>query len=102
MKLIKAALALSAILATSAQANVISYTTDSSYNAATHGNTMVNFDGLNQGAYHYFGKSLTQDGVTFTEADARLFVIRGNYYSGYSGPTYLNNNDGGTTVGLSF
>ncbi len=97
-----AALLLSAIALAPAHANVITYTSMSSYNAATNGNTMVNFNGLDQGGFHYYGDSMTQGDVTFTEADGRLFVLKGNYYSGYNGPSYLNNNGGSSTVNIAF
>lgn len=77
--------------ATASNAAIITYGSLAAFNAATHGQSTVNFDGIApSGGFTYFGNSLTTGGVTFTTPNPNLFVID----QGFSSPTW-NWNSGG-------
>lgn len=86
------------ICAAGAFAAPITYADRTSYLAATSGNTTLDFEAQNNSAYQYHGASLTVDGVSFKQPDARLFVISEQYYStsGHTGDyLHVNGAQGG-------
>ena len=76
-----------------ANATVTSYSTWGAYNAATSGNTTIDFEAQQSNVNPtYYGSSLTVGGVTFSDNEPRLFVLSGGYYGDSFTSNYLNNN----------
>jgi hypothetical protein len=106
MKLKIAALVGASLLAGQAQAQVVTYTNEASYYAATTGNQTFNFAGQALGSAVGLGTTYTQPStptVTFTEPNGRLFFVNQSIYDTAGFPTdYLNNNYGSNTVTINF
>ena len=86
-----------------AQATLTTYNDRSLFNLAVGSTTLIDFEAQQQrpGQFTYYGENLTVNGVSFTQADNRLFVIDPNRYL-TSGTNYLNNNTGYFPVIISF
>ncbi len=86
-----------------ANATVTSYSTWGAYNAATSGNTTIDFEAQQSNVNPtYYGSSLTVGGVTFSDNEPRLFVLSGGYYGDSFTSNYLNNNARGSQIDVSF
>lgn len=101
----KYCIALAALVAMSAQAGIVRQSSRAAYDAATTGNTTLDFEaqgipGTN--APVNFGNSLAVGGVTFGDADGRLFVMSVAYYGDPFGSHYLMENMPNGTMTLSF
>ena len=80
-----------------AQGSVITYTTQASFFAAASGLSTIDFEAQQTGGnITFYGANLTVGGVSFTQADSRLFVFGPSFYSTSSTSNYLNHNDAGT------
>jgi hypothetical protein len=89
--------ALAAAACVDAHANVIQYTTQSAFSAASSALTTIDFSAFATSSYNYYGTQLSTQGVTFSNPAGSLFVFNSSFYgSSGNGPTqggnYLNNN----------
>jgi hypothetical protein len=89
-----------------ARASLITYGTRAAFDAAVGGQTLLTFEPQNPGGPSgvvYYGANLTLGPVSFTQGDARLFVVGQNHYgtAGLSS-SYLNDNDGPQDVIINF
>jgi hypothetical protein len=83
-------------------ATITVYSTPGAYTAATAANTALNFAGPIDYWGDYKGSTFSQQGVTFSEQNARLFVLRPGFYGDLAPSNYLSNNAGSDTVTIDF
>lgn len=100
---IRAALICSLLSLSAQAATITTYLSAQDYAAATTGNTALAFNAeLYSWGGSYLGGAYTTHGVTFSESDSRLYLLRSGYYFDQVGATYLNNNGGSGTVTIDF
>lgn len=99
---IKLIVALAAFASLSAQASITTQSSWAAYNAATTGNTTVDFEAQGNGGAAYYANSLAVGGVNFGDAASRLFVLAGGYYGEGFASHYLNENDYTTNMTVTF
>lgn len=87
-----------------AHSAIMTYSTVDAYNAATTGNTTVDFSAnqYTQNMITVFGTSATFGAVTFGSSGGRLLVLSNHFYADNMGGNYLNNNAGNDNVTLTF
>jgi hypothetical protein len=98
------ATALATTFALPARSAIVTYSTVDAYNAATTGNTTVDFSAnqYSQNAVTFFGTSATFGAITFGSSGGRLFVLANHFYFDNMGGNYFNNNGGNANVTMAF
>ena len=95
-------LAAAAVCAFSANASVTTYTTWADYNAATSGNTTIEFEAQHTSSASYYGNSLTIGDTTFSDNASRMFVLGAGFYGDAFTSSYLNLNSISSEMDVSF
>jgi hypothetical protein len=94
--------AIAALSAISAQAAIVSQASWASYNAATTGNTTLDFEAQSSGPVLSLGSSLTIGGTTISDTHGRLFLLDDSVYNTGFGSHYLNENWYSTDMTVAF
>ncbi len=102
MKILKSLLITTLLGVSSALAAPLTFSTRSAFDSAAGTTSLITFNGLAGSGGAFFGSSITQGDVTFTNGAARYFVLPGNAYNAGLTSDYLNNNAGSQNLGIVF
>lgn len=102
MKSIKTLLVATLLGTIPAFATPLTFNSRAAFDSAAGATDLITFNGLSGGAETFYGDSITQGDVTFTNAEERFFVLAGDYYDDGLTSDYLNNNAGSVNLGILF